>query len=119
MRLYKDVDYYIYFEDLKHMGVAGAIMANSDGTANIYINTLYDIPRREQALRHELRHLAKNHLYNDTLTLYEKEADADRVNADDCTFGPGYTWVEYRPRMIPLFRSLDALGRFTKKVMEG
>ena len=97
MRYYRGVDYFLYFEDFPHMGVPGIIACNTDGTVNIYINTLYSHERREAALRHELRHLALGHQYNDVLTIEEKEADADRILDADCVFGEDFSFVEYRP----------------------
>lgn len=95
MKYYRDIDYFIYFEEFPHMGVLGMIVGNIDGTVNIYINTLYNRERQTETIRHELRHMAKEHLYNDILSIEEKEMDADRINDDDCTFGMNFSFVEY------------------------
>ena len=76
LKYYRGVDYFLFFEDFPHMGVPGVIAANSDGTANIYINTLYSPDCQRRAIRHELRHLARNHFYCDWMTLEEKELRA-------------------------------------------
>ena len=84
-----------FFEDFPHMGVPGAIASNSDGTANIYINTLYCYERQLQTIKHELRHLVKNHFYCDFMTIEEKELDADDLNDHSCIYSDNFTSVEY------------------------
>lgn len=96
MKYYRNVDYYIYFMDFPHMGVPGVIAANSDGTVNIYINTLYTQERQDRAIRHELRHLVKNHFWCDTKTIEEKELEADTED-NEVIFAPNYAFVEYIP----------------------
>lgn len=130
MRYYRDIDYFIYFEDFPHMGIPGIIIANSDGTANIYINTLYSAEKQKRTLRHELRHFAKEHLYNDWLSIEEKEQDADALGDGSCTFGDEFSFVECEvpppkpqparlpdifkenPTNIPIFNSLDAFTNY-------
>ena len=97
MKYYRDVDYFLYFEEFPHMGVPGTIVANIDGTVNIYINTLYCVEKREEAIRHELRHMVKQHLFNDALSISEKELDADKIYDSDCVFGENFSYVEYNP----------------------
>lgn len=129
MKYYLGVDYFIYFEDFPHMGVPGVIAANSDGTANIYINTLYNEDCQRRAIRHELRHLARCHFYCDWLTLAEKELEADDGDDPTVLFGEDFSSVEWlgSPRpprpvpprpdpappadAIPLFNGLEALTR--------
>lgn len=132
MRYYRNVDYFIYFEDFPHMGIPGVIVANSDGTANIYINTLYNAERQDKTIRHELRHLAKEHLYCDHMTIEEKEAEADNFKDLSCSFADNFEYVEIEDlpclqpawskdrtaRQIPLFYSLEALGRFAQRIHE-
>lgn len=77
------------------MGVPGVIAANSDGTANIYINTLYCEEKQRRTIKHELRHLAKNHFYCDWMTIEECELDADDIGDPSCVFSDDFSCVEY------------------------
>ena len=133
MKYYRGVDYFLFFEDFPHMGVPGVIAANSDGTANIYINTLYHEECQRRAVMHELRHLARNHFYCDWMTLEEKELEADDIFDPSCVFGEDFSsveWVEphtappagagnpfrHPPDRIPVFSSLDALTRLAARL---
>lgn len=136
MKYYLGVDYFFFFEDFPHMGVPGVIAANSDGTANIYINTLYCDAVQHRTIKHELRHLAKNHFYCDWMTVEEKELEADMVADESCLFADDFSSVEYieeygskepeEERLpdvlfhhpagkIACFHSLDSLGAYAKK----
>jgi len=97
MRFYRGIDYHLIFLDFPHMGVAGVIAANTDGSVNIYINTLYSHERQRRALRHELRHFAHNHLWCDTLTLTEKELEADNDADPEVSFASDFSYVDYYP----------------------
>lgn len=120
MKFYQGVDYFLFFEDFPHMGVPGVIAANSDGTANIYINTLYSLDVQRRALKHELRHLVKGHCFCDSITIREKELDAEDIEDPSCVFSSDFSSVTYYPdlekkvRKIPLFNSLDAFADFLK-----
>ena len=94
MRLFRDVDYFLYFEDFPRIGVPGAIWENEDCTCSISINTLYCPRKQEEALRHELRHLVLCHLWRDDLSLPSKEAEADKIDDKDVVFAPDFSWVE-------------------------
>lgn len=124
MKFIRDIDYFLYFVEFPHMGVPGVIAANTDGTVNIYINTLYTPERRDRALRHELRHLAKQHFWCDTKSIEVKELEADEDDPS-IIFGDNFSsveivemvptqtrlpnvFVEAPPRTIPYFNSLDA-----------
>lgn len=118
MRFYQNVDYYIYRCDFPCMGAAGAAVANTDGTVNIYINALYSAERQEKTIRHELRHFAKNHLWDDRASVVQKESEANSTD-DGVVFGDEYEWVEIpekekKPpeRKIAVFKDLDSLKRF-------
>lgn len=123
MKYYRDVDYFLYFMDFPHMGVPGVIVANSDGTSNIYINTLYCRKTQDRTIKHELRHLVKNHLFIDTMTITEKELEAEDTEDPSCIFAEDFSSVEFVeqtvnvsienvfqhiPGVIPVFNSLDA-----------
>ena len=122
MKYYQGVDYFLFFMDFPHMGVPGVIVSNSDGTASIYINTLYCEGVQRRAIKHELRHLVKNHFYIDWMTLEEKELEADDIEDPSCIFSDDFSYVEYVEyhesklpnvfkhgiKSIPVFYSLDA-----------
>ena len=95
MKYYLGVDYFLFYEDFPHMGVPGVIAANSDGTANIYINTLYNPQVQRRATKHELRHLVKNHFSCDWFSITEKELEADDVDDPACVFADDFSSVEY------------------------
>lgn len=95
MKYYRDIDYFIYFEEFPHMGIPGVIIANSDGTANIFINTLYSRKRQQDTIRHELRHLVRQHQYCDWMTVADKEQEADDTENPAYVFGDNFSSVEY------------------------
>ena len=102
MKYYEGIDYFLSFEDFPHMGVPGAIASNGDGTATIYINTLYCKARQNETLRHELRHFVRGHFNSDcTMTLTEKEIDANNIDDVSYQFAPDFSWVEYIEAMSP------------------
>lgn len=137
MKYYQDVDYFLFFMDFPHMGVPGVIASNSDGTANIYINTLYCEEVQRRAIKHELRHLIKNHFYVDTMSIEEKELEADDIEDPSCIFSGDFSSAEYIeepinilpenvfqhiPGVIPVFNSLDAFRDYMfsmKEELEG
>ena len=95
MKYYRDVDYFLYFEDFPHMGIPGVTALNSDGTVNIYINTLYTPAIQARTVKHELRHMALNHFSSDWLTIQEKESEAEDINDALCTYADDFSFVEY------------------------
>lgn len=126
MKYYRDVDYFLLFMDFPHMGVPGVIASNSDGTANIYINTLYTDEVQRRTIKHELRHLVKGHFSIDTMSVEEKELDADDIDDPSCIFADDFSSVEYveeEPQktpnvfdhsagVIPVFSSLEAFRNY-------
>ena len=130
----RDIDYFLFFEDFPHMGVPGVAALNSDGTVNIFINTLYCQEVQERTIKHELRHMVYEHFFCDWLTIEEKEAEADRIGDDACIYADDFSSVEFtgefhkrpepqKPRVpdvifshpegrIAVFNSLDALGHY-------
>ena len=133
MKYYQDVDYFLFFMDFPHMGVPGVIASNSDGTANIYINTLYCEEVQRRTIKHELRHLVKNHFYVDTMSIEEKELEADDIEDPSCIFSDDFSSVEYIeepicaapenvfqhiPGVIPVFNSLDAFRNYMFSMKE-
>lgn len=126
MKYYRDVDYFLLFMDFPHMGVPGVIASNSDGTANIYINTLYTDEVQRRTIKHELRHLVKGHFSIDTMSVEEKELDADDIDDPSCIFADDFSSVEYddeKPQempnvfdhpagVIPVFNSLESFRNY-------
>ena len=57
--------------------VRAVVLPNDDGTFDIYINESLPPERQEDALRHELRHITKDHLYDDISPVEQLEREAD------------------------------------------
>ena len=93
MKYYKNIDYFLFFMDFPHMGVPGAVAGNSDATVNIYINTLYTPEIQKRTVKHELRHLVKNHFQCDWMTIEEKELEAEKK-----IFGKDFAY--WKPTML-------------------
>lgn len=93
MRYYRDSDYFLYFEPMPVARWLGYIDPLPDGTVCIYINTRVSEKRRRNAIKHELRHLAFNHMWAEEKPIEEIEAEAD-ADDDRVSFGPGFRWVE-------------------------
>jgi len=56
-------------------GVRAVVLPNDDGTFDIYINARLPEELQRAALQHELKHIRKDHFYNDDpVWLNEKEA---------------------------------------------
>lgn len=53
--------------------VLAAVVALDDGTYDVFINDVLTPELRQEALKHELRHIDGGHLYNDILTVYDME----------------------------------------------
>ena len=107
MKYYKNIDYFLFFMDFPHMGVPGAVAGNSDATVNIYINTLYTPEIQKRTVKHELRHLVKNHFQCDWMTIEEKELEAEKK-----IFGKDFAYI----RDISNFSKI--VGRYLTKQME-
>lgn len=129
----RDIDYFLYFEDFPHMGVPGVAVLNSDGTVNIFINTLYNREVQARTIKHELRHMVYEHFFCDWMTIEDKEAEADRTGDDACIYADDFSSVEFTgefhkhpdPRLldvlfcppsgkIAVFNSLDSLTHYMK-----
>lgn len=93
MRYYRDLDYFLYIEPMPVARWLGFIDPMPDGTVCIYVNTRVSEKRQRNAIRHELRHLAFNHMWTEERPIEEIEDEAD---ADDerVTFGPRFSWIE-------------------------
>lgn len=92
MRYYRDVDYFLYFREMPFDWI-GYIKILPDGTACIHINSKASEIRQRRAIKHELRHLAFNHMWAEDKPMEEIEAEADAED-ERVTFGPDFNWVE-------------------------
>ena len=95
MKFYRDIDYYLYFEQFQWPmeKAAGYIEPMPDGTVCIHVNTLKSDARQLQTVKHELRHLAFNHPWNDIDSVDQIEAEANDEESG-VAFGPAFAWVE-------------------------
>lgn len=59
------------------MTVRGVTVPNDDGTFDIYINSLLCERKREDCLKHEIRHIMQDHFYDDVTSIGEIEQMAD------------------------------------------
>ncbi len=63
------------------------------------INTRVSEKRQRAAIKHELRHLAFNHMWVEEKPIEEIEDEAD--NGKGVKFGPNYAWVELPEKELP------------------
>lgn len=70
-------DYYVRTVKLPG-SVRGITIPNDDGTFNVFINSLLSPECTDDTLEHELRHIKKDHFYDDIKTIEEVEAEADK-----------------------------------------
>lgn len=97
-------DYFVRYVALPH-AVEGLTVPNDDGSFDIYINSELPDAVQKETLAHELRHIHKDHFYNDITSLLHLEAEADEK--------PVPMAKELRdPRAceIPYFASLEDLN---------
>lgn len=69
-------DAYVRFVPLP-LSVEGTTVPNPDGSCDIYINSEIARERQLEALKHEVGHVVRDHLYDDTKSLEDKEKEAD------------------------------------------
>lgn len=68
-------DYYVRMVELP-INVKGVTVKNSDGSFDIYINSLLCPDKVQEALIHELKHVKKDHLYDDIKSIEVVEYEA-------------------------------------------
>lgn len=67
-------DIYVRYVALPYKTEA-VVLPNDDTTFDIYINTQISQKKQKEALKHEIRHIKKDHLYNeDPVVINESEA---------------------------------------------
>ena len=99
-------DYYMRLVELPRR-VEGVSVLNSDGSFDIYINSLLPPGKRQEVLEHELSHIRREHFYLDMpISLMERQAEGEHVNV-----------VLHPPEgYIPCFRSEEALEHWLKNL---
>ena len=80
--LIEGVDYHLYYLDFANRANPALCVLNDDGTADIYLNTLYDRERLAQELEHELRHLKDQHFHVESISIQRAERQADGESVD-------------------------------------
>ena len=58
--------------------IEGVTLPNSDTTFDVYINSLISQDRQLESIRHEIRHIKKNHFYSCVSVVFN-EMEACRV----------------------------------------
>lgn len=101
-------DYFVRLADLPAK-VEGVTIPNDDGTFDIYINAIFCEEKQQEILEHELRHIRRDHFYNDILPIQEIEREADG-DPDEAQKLPN---VFHHPvGVIPVFNSLEAFRNY-------
>lgn len=59
------------------LAVRGAVREDENGDYNIYINARLSEDQRVVAFRHELEHIRRGHLHDETKSVSQKEAEAE------------------------------------------
>ena len=107
--LIEGVDYHLYYLDFANRANPALSVLNDDGTADVYLNTLYDRERLRQELEHELRHLREQHFHVDiSLDRAERQADGEPA----CIIG------HTAPDRIPHFYSEAHFAHWCKTLAE-
>lgn len=55
----------------------GAVREDENGDYNVYINARLSEDQRVAVLRHEVEHIRRGHLHDDTKSVAQKEAEAE------------------------------------------
>ena len=99
-------DYYVRLIELP-IRVEGVTVPNSDGSFSVYITSLLPPERREDVLRHELRHIAAEHFYIEMpVACMERQASGEALNI-----------VLHPPAgKLACFSSEAALGAYIKRL---
>lgn len=68
-------DYFVRFVVMPPH-INAVTLPNDDGTFDIYINSLLDETQKREALAHELKHIKKDHFYDDSKDIETVENEA-------------------------------------------
>jgi Zn-dependent peptidase ImmA (M78 family) len=64
-----------FFVRIINIDVPGVTVLDEDGNYNVYINARLSYEQRKEVLKHELKHIGKDHFYKDISVIEcEKEA---------------------------------------------
>ena len=55
----------------------GCVKKDANGALNVYINGRLSQAEKQRTFEHEMRHVRYGHLYNDLLSVEEKEKEAE------------------------------------------
>jgi hypothetical protein len=102
--------------------VLGAVVLLDDGSYDVFLNSCMTVEIQQKALEHEMRHIDKDHFYNDVLTVAALEAEARGEPArpepepEPQTQQPGHVpdvfCGECPEGTIPIFNSLDIFENY-------
>lgn len=95
--------------------VEGVTIPNDDGTFDIYINSVFCEEKQRDILAHELRHIQKDHFYNDSMQIREIEREADGVEKESEQLPNVF---EHSTKVIPFFSSLEAYRNYMLSMRE-
>lgn len=56
--------------------ILGSVVLLEDGTYDVFLNAMMNVEMQRKALKHEINHIDKGHLYNDICTVREMEMEA-------------------------------------------
>ena len=80
--LIEGVDYHLFYLDFANRANPALTVLNDDGTADIYLNTLFSRERLARELEHELRHLKDQHFHTEGISIQRAERQADGESVD-------------------------------------
>ena len=89
VELIEGVDYHLFYLDFANRANPALTVLNDDGTADIYLNTLYCRERLARELEHELRHLKDQHFHTEGVSIERAERQADGESVDLITAAKG------------------------------
>ena len=107
--LIEGVDYRLYYVAFPNRANPALSVLCDDGTADIYLNTLYDEERLREELAHELRHLRGQHFFVEIpVERAERQADGEPVVPFDAATARGE---------IVHFQSLDSFAHWARVLL--
>lgn len=114
-------EYFLRYVELP-LKVDGVTIPNNDGTFDIYINALHTEPHQKESLEHELRHIRRDHFYDDCRSVASMEQEARGEKPPAAENVPAIkeekrlpdVMMQCPPGMIPLFYSLDSFTHYLR-----
>lgn len=80
-RLIEGCDYFVHFVRFANKANPAMAYLNDDGTYDVYLNTLYDDIFLAKSFRHELIHIAEDHIFIEGIPIETIEDRADNSPA--------------------------------------